>query len=135
MIDELLLLLKGHSRSLMTYKALSLFQTKTHSNCNKSYDIDHKVKVNIILFTNFVITISDLRKKTSDGVGPSLEVGSGRKTLAFFGCGLMCDPTRRGLSKYIIKCLINIRAVINTVSELIVIILNAYNTMRKQCYD
>ena len=70
MIDELLLLLKGHSRSLMTYKALSLFQTKTHSNCNKSYDIDYKVKVMVILFTNFVITISDLREKR-----PRMELG------------------------------------------------------------
>ena len=30
---------------------------------------------------------------------PSHEVGSAQKTLALFGCGLMCDPTQRGLSK------------------------------------
>ena len=29
---------------------------------------------------------------------PSDEVGSGQKTLVFFGCGLMCDTTQRGLS-------------------------------------
>jgi len=62
---------------------------------------------------------------------PSLEVRSGQKTLAFFRCGLLCDPTRRGLSKYIIKSLIHIRTSINTVCKLIVLILKAYNTMRK----
>ena len=32
-------------------------------------------------------------------LGPSDQVGSGQKTLVFFGCGLMCDPTRKGLCK------------------------------------
>ena len=32
-------------------------------------------------------------------LGPSHEVDSEQITLAFFGCGLVCDPTRRGLSK------------------------------------
>ena len=31
--------------------------------------------------------------------GPSDKVGSGQETLAFFGCGLMCDHSRRGLSE------------------------------------
>jgi len=31
--------------------------------------------------------------------GPSDEVRSGEKTLAFFGCGLTCDLTRRGLGQ------------------------------------
>ena len=32
-------------------------------------------------------------------LGPSHEVDSEQKTLAFFDSSLMCDPTRRGLSK------------------------------------
>ena len=32
-------------------------------------------------------------------LGPSDAVGSEQNTLAVFGCGLMCDPIRRGLSK------------------------------------
>ena len=27
-------------------------------------------------------------------LGPSDEVGSKQKSVAFFGCGLMCDPAR-----------------------------------------
>ena len=34
-------------------------------------------------------------------LGPSDKVGSRQETWAFFGCGLRCDPTRRGLSKYV----------------------------------
>ena len=32
-------------------------------------------------------------------LGPCDEACNGQATLAFFGVGLMCDPTRRGLSK------------------------------------
>ena len=48
MFVESLLLLKGHSRSHVTCKALCLFQTKTHSNCSKIdiVIIIHKYKSN-----------------------------------------------------------------------------------------
>ena len=32
-------------------------------------------------------------------LGPGDKACNGQATLAFFGVGLMCDPTRRGLSK------------------------------------
>ena len=36
--------------------------------------------------------------------GPSHEVGSRQKNLAFFGCSFMCDPTQRGLSNINMQC-------------------------------
>ena len=33
-------------------------------------------------------------------LGPGDEACNGQATLAFFGAGLMCDPARRGLSKF-----------------------------------
>ena len=54
MIGELLPLLKGHSRSHVTCKALCPFQPKTHSNCNKSYKVEYKVTVMVIFFNNVI---------------------------------------------------------------------------------
>jgi len=65
MIVEFLLLLKGRSRSHVTCKALYPFRTKTHSNCSKSYQIEHKVKVTVIAF-NIVITIYKYQENNAD---------------------------------------------------------------------
>ena len=48
MVGESLLLLKGHSKTHMTCKALCPVQTKIHSSCNKSYKIEYKVTVMVI---------------------------------------------------------------------------------------
>ena len=43
LVELLLLLLEGHSRSHVTCKVQCRFQTKTQSNYSKSYKIEYKV--------------------------------------------------------------------------------------------